>query len=375
MKKLLLPLLLIIALPVLAQENESEYRISKIFSSDCGEEELFSYDNETSTQVCCVRRTSELHESESVDSLFYNDSGQLIKKTSYMMYEYPYLEKDMSLVFSYNDKGQRIRCDIYSSDDYNEFSFIYVYDEKDRLEYMETIYAYDEWRERMDFAYNENNLMISHTYSSDYGDGEGFIAEEITTYEYNENNSLTKEVYYYVDGEDLYNEGEYIYEYDEYNNCISSTEYYDNEIVSKTEYVHDLEISSDAVHTYTDPEEDYLVLPTHSNIITKAIRYGTDENYEFYVDCEFMYKYDELSVSVEENVIAFEIYPNPAEDFINIKAENIELVELYDIYGRKLYSQNTNDNAIIDINAYDNGIYFVKIYSEGKSSVKKIVKK
>lgn len=377
MKKLLLPLLLIMALPVLAQRNETGYRISRIFSAECGEEELFFYNDEADTQPCCIKRTSELHDYESIDSLFYNDLGQLTKKCYYIVYEYPYLELSQILEFSYNDKGQRTICDIYSDEDLKEGFIDYTYDDNGRLYYMTSGYTYDEWSEKVDFTYNENDLIIEITYSSRYGSDTDYVAEEKMTFEYNDNNSLTKQVYYYVDGEELYNEGEYIYEYDEYNNCVSMTEYYYDEIESKTEYLHDLQISSETVHTYIDYEDDFYsyVQPTHSNMVIEAITYRTDENYDFYVDCEYLYKYDELSVSLEENDVTFNVYPNPANDMINIEAQDIELVELYDIYGRMLYSEDINDNTSIDISDFAEGIYFIKIYSEGKNSVKKIIKK
>ena len=142
----------------------------------------------------------------------------------------------------------------------------------------------------------------------------------------------------------------------------------------KIEYTHNLDVSYSDVYYYTDSEEDYYVEPSHANMITSRTEYVGDEN-ELYVDCVYEYEYDNILDIVETQVVASNIYPNPVEDILNVEAENIDLVELYDIYGRKLYSEVKSDNVRIDMNNFCSGVYFVKIYSEGKSSVEKIMKK
>lgn len=72
MRKLfLLPIIVIMASPVSSQRSENEYRISRFFSADCGEEELFSYEG-NNTNPMCVKRIDELYESCYIDSLFYD---------------------------------------------------------------------------------------------------------------------------------------------------------------------------------------------------------------------------------------------------------------------------------------------------------------
>lgn len=70
------------------------------------------------------------------------------------------------------------------------------------------------------------------------------------------------------------------------------------------------------------------------------------------------------------------VYPNPATDFIQVKADtNIKLVELFDIQGRVLETLTQNDNAVkLDISNKTNGIYFLRITTEKGKSIQKIVK-
>ena len=93
------------------------------------------------------------------------------------------------------------------------------------------------------------------------------------------------------------------------------------------------------------------------------------------VGCEYEYSYDVLTDAVEEISIDVNIYPNPAESFVNIGVEDMDLVELYDVFGKRLYSEEGNDKVQIDMNAYSSGVYLLRIYSEGKSYFEKIIKR
>ncbi len=372
MKKLFLLLFVVImVLPVFSQRNTTDYRINRIFSAACGEDELFYYEG-NSTNPVCVKRISELYESYYLDSLFYNDLGQLVKKNCYESTNGYNYDLYVFAEYTYNDKGQKTKCDVYTNQYfiYHESTIHYHYDGNDRLSYMEVDYMEDDWGEKISFVYNGDDLIVEETYSSDYGNG--YIDEEMTKYTYDER-LLVKEEYFYIYENECYEEGYYIYEYDEHGNCISETEYYGGELDWKIEYTHNLDVSYSDVYYYTDAEEDYYVEPSHANMITSRTEYVGDEN-ELYVDCVYEYEYDDMLDIVETQVVASNIYPNPVEDILNVEAENIDLVELYDIYGRKLYSEVKSDNVRIDMNNFSDGVYFVKIYSEGKSSVEKIMK-
>ena len=67
------------------------------------------------------------------------------------------------------------------------------------------------------------------------------------------------------------------------------------------------------------------------------------------------------------------IYPNPSSNFITIKCLNvIDKVELFNTTGHKISEYlNTTD---INISNFKSGIYFLKIYSKGEKTFKKIIK-
>lgn len=76
----------------------------------------------------------------------------------------------------------------------------------------------------------------------------------------------------------------------------------------------------------------------------------------------------------DESVI---VYPNPANDFILVKADtNIKQIELFDIQGRILEMHKQNENAVkFNISNKPSGIYFLKITTEKGIKIEKLVKK
>lgn len=374
MKKFLLPLLLIIALPVLAQKNGTEYRINRIYSTS-GEEILYTYDDENSTKPICKKITYETPYDTyvSIDSLYYDNLGQLVKAVYYSFYDNE-MEYSIHIEYIYNDKGQIIKGNSYYYEEL-EYTITYTYNENDLMTCAEVTSAYygDVYSEKMEFSYNDEGLRVKDVYSINEGFGD--VVEDITKYYYENGLMVREEWYLHEDGENYLNEV-YLYEYDEQGNCIiEKTCDIEGSVEYIIEYRHDINISNDIVHYYNDLEEYVYIYPTHNNMITGYTEYNLGDNGEFYVVNECEYSYDEVIVtSIAENNISYNIYPNPVKDIVNIEAENIELVEIYDVFGRKLYSEKESGDIRIDMSDFADGIYLVKIFSEGNSSVTKIVK-
>lgn len=72
----------------------------------------------------------------------------------------------------------------------------------------------------------------------------------------------------------------------------------------------------------------------------------------------------EVGLSVKENDFDFNVYPVPANDFINIEANgaNVQNVEIFDISG-KLVSITSGSKGI-DVTALNGGVYTVKVISD-----------
>jgi hypothetical protein len=88
--------------------------------------------------------------------------------------------------------------------------------------------------------------------------------------------------------------------------------------------------------------------------------------------------FEALSVvnPILDNLIS--IYPNPANEIVNISIKDnstIKTIELYDVQGRLLQTQMVNDiSSELNIAERANGMYFIKINTDKGSKVEKLIK-
>ena len=79
---------------------------------------------------------------------------------------------------------------------------------------------------------------------------------------------------------------------------------------------------------------------------------------------------------IGENNSSYEIYPNPTENSIVVKGNNINEVEVYNLCGQKLMSVIGSQNVNVNMNSLTSGVYMVKVIdNNGNATINKIVKK
>ena len=67
------------------------------------------------------------------------------------------------------------------------------------------------------------------------------------------------------------------------------------------------------------------------------------------------------------------IYPNPTSDVININTSSvIDMIEVYTLAGGKVLERGNTKN--INLQSLETGVYFIRVYSEGNTVIKKIIK-
>ena len=77
----------------------------------------------------------------------------------------------------------------------------------------------------------------------------------------------------------------------------------------------------------------------------------------------------------ENNDFNVQIFPNPTHNRIYIKGiQNMTNVEVFSVEGRKIETFKIVKDSFLDLNV-SSGVYFVKIYSGNKSTIKKIIVK
>ncbi|MCB0807322.1 MAG: T9SS type A sorting domain-containing protein, partial [Bacteroidales bacterium] len=80
-------------------------------------------------------------------------------------------------------------------------------------------------------------------------------------------------------------------------------------------------------------------------------------------------------VGIEENLAdMFEIYPNPASSFVNVKADfTIESYELLNNAGQVIMAERADATSFrVNVAQYENGIYYIKLYTEQGVTLRKI---
>ena len=83
------------------------------------------------------------------------------------------------------------------------------------------------------------------------------------------------------------------------------------------------------------------------------------------------------TLSVQEiEANKFSLFPNPTNSIINLKAtETIKKIEIFNGLGQRVLSRTTSNlQEHIDISNYENGVYYIKIYSHSSNQTSKIIK-
>uniref|UniRef100_UPI003F6D80D8 T9SS type A sorting domain-containing protein n=1 Tax=Polaribacter sp. TaxID=1920175 RepID=UPI003F6D80D8 len=70
-----------------------------------------------------------------------------------------------------------------------------------------------------------------------------------------------------------------------------------------------------------------------------------------------------------------QIYPNPAKDKIQLSnLDNLSAeIRIFNVLGKPVFYQNKSTKNTIDVSAFNQGVYLVKLTIDGKSKTQKLV--
>ena len=117
----------------------------------------------------------------------------------------------------------------------------------------------------------------------------------------------------------------------------------------------------------------YTVTITHKGTLVNSL-----QNYSLIISGI------DAALGTSENLYKkFDVYPNPANDRLNISVDsdlNGDLsVEIFDILGKKVYGNIYNTGSAlmttVDVSGFTSGMYLVKVGQGGRFETKKIIKK
>ena len=273
-----------------AAEEDMNAELTYRMTGETGNMEVaYSYESEFTTKVV------EVNAEGIIDSLVYNEKGQIVKVNTYME-QYDEETGEFTVVlgssneYTYNEAGQLATFNEYVdswSGAYYSLTTV-SYDSEGRM----VTSATDEYQ--MDYTYNEEGLLAEAVMTYVYEGGETEVASKnVYTYE---NGNLVKVEYMYSDYEGgMSTDAEDVYEYDENGNCIAmiSSEY--GSPWTMVRYKHN-NVPAENVYSFAYPHEILVtpVKPTHANMLTKVISYYPDE------DGNFTEAFTTVSYSYEE---------------------------------------------------------------------------
>ena len=136
---------------------------------------------------------------------------------------------------------------------------------------------------------------------------------------------------------------------------------------------------SGSLFTYNAESIDISELPENAYI---AFRYNTTNGQlatRWTIDNFRITGEQVLSSSSFSNTLEVKLYPNPLKNshiHLNFNSSDRKRIELYDLNGKILLTKHSKQNYFKeDLNWLTPGIYFFKIYQNGNSVIKKLVKK
>jgi len=133
------------------------------------------------------------------------------------------------------------------------------------------------------------------------------------------------------------------------------------------------------IYTERIGSEKSLLLTLSGTFGTPSLlRCYSDANLSYIVDTNTPCDYVDGPTSIngkQSNNLNISVYPNPAQDYLNIKTDGINLndtdIHIYDVVGKKVHASITNSR--IDVSALAKGVYLIKITVGEDYVVKKIL--
>ena len=143
--------------------------------------------------------------------------------------------------------------------------------------------------------------------------------------------------------------------------------------------------TSRCVVSYNSAYSSLCILPD------KTIGLYVEESYQGEGDyCTVFYNFSlNWLTEGEDNVVSLpeiedediikgeiEIYPNPTSDFLNVKTEDLTLINIYNVNGQLIQSYNSDDDVmIVDVSDLENGVYIIEGVADENRRINYFIKK
>ncbi|MBO5838375.1 MAG: T9SS type A sorting domain-containing protein [Bacteroidales bacterium] len=322
-------------------------------------------------------------EYELIDSIRYNEQNQLVRLDGYQKMGASWTNVYF-IEYTYNAQGL-----IASRSNYNNFGGIfelggtydYTYNEAGQIIHTELTMG-DMVYQTVDYEY-ENGLLATETwsYSNPFSQSGEFEPAERMSYTYNNSGNLTLITYETYDGiSDWGLYGTRTYTYNEVGNCTEMHAYdADENETERSIFTYDNRLLEETLMPWT-PEMTRPETFNNKNIYTLEEYWALDVDFVLQYVCDYEYNY----VSIDEGVgladveqLPLTITPNPTENIIVLSglAEGTHQMEIVDMAGRIVMSDNVSNSKQIDLSELQKGCYLVKVMNNQNLYTSKVIVK
>lgn len=362
----------------MAKNGNYNYRMDGYTTDDNYINCRFHYDSQRRLVATYEEVPSEY---ELIDSIRYNDLGQLVRLDGYQLIDSEW-KHVYYIEYTYNNRGLIVTRSNYN-EMYGEFElggiYEYFYNEQDQITRSELLFM-NSLYQVVDYVY-QDGLLLSETwsYSDPFSFSEVFEPAEKIYYTYTDNRLTTvyDSIYDVVDGWMYY--GKQTYVYDQLGNTTEYHHYDANDKeIERSVYVFDQRTVEETLIPWT-PE---IVRPrtfNNVNIYTREKYWTLDTELVLQYVGDYIYTYVDIDAvgltDVEQLPLA--IAPNPAENVITLSGfgEGVYKMDILDMSSRIVMSANVNNSMQINLSQLESGCYLVRISgNEGVYTSKLIVK-
>lgn len=118
-------------------------------------------------------------------------------------------------------------------------------------------------------------------------------------------------------------------------------------------------------------DKTFAIIPNNGSVVSKVLVDGIDvgpvESYTFRsvsANHSILAQFSGLSVD-DNTTLDLKVYPNPANDIINIESQNMKRVSIFNLFGVQIESKDVNDDhAVFSTDNLSQGTYILKVESQ-----------
>lgn len=313
-------------------------------------------------------------ERKSTDSIYYDANGRISHIDLYISFTGGEPALDTRFKYTYNENNNLATRDVYmlAFDPETPMAHTeYTYDEDGKLSYW-IVFSLGAEAQKNTYEYNDKGLLAREIL---YNKTEaGYSESAKSEYSYDANGNLLEIVYYvHATGKawNVLKKEEYTYEDDVCVRylAINGT---DTKVFERV-IENDKTISADKIFIPSTPEQRW---PDTHGFTVKRLKeaYFSYDNDVATNTFDYIYTYESTTSIELPQGTKVAVYPNPATDVIEIEANDINHIALYDLQGQMVRDLAVSGDLVqMGVSTLSKGTYLLKVNTAKDSFVQKVV--